>query len=248
MKKKKLDFLVIGTQKGGTSALDYFFRNHPEIQMPQKKELHFFDNEKKFSKKWISYRELHKQFDFSKSNVIRGEVTPIYTYWEPSIRRIWNYNKDIKIIVILRNPIDRAFSHWNMEFGKGKEKKDFTYCIEKEMIRSKVALPDQHRVYSYVDRGFYSEQIRRIYRYFNENQVLFIKQDDFKNNHDLVLLETFKFLNIDKSIKVKKKIVHKREYNTTMTKDNREFLYSIYKNDILEVERLLNWNCSDWKL
>ncbi len=143
-KSPKIDFAIIGTQKGGTSALDYYLRQHPEIGMASRKETHFFDNEKVFSKSKISYRKLEKEFDFSAENKIYGEATPIYMYWKPAIRRIWEYNKDIKLIIVLRNPIDRAFSNWNMEVSRNVEKKCFSYCIKNESNRIAKALPHQH--------------------------------------------------------------------------------------------------------
>ena len=103
-KDKKIDFIIIGTQKGGTSALDHYLRQHPEIGMGKKKEIHFFDDEKIFSKTDINYNKYHDYFDFSIEKKVYGEATPIYIYWDQSCKRIWKYNKDIKLIAILRNP------------------------------------------------------------------------------------------------------------------------------------------------
>ena len=93
----KIDFLVIGTQKGGTTALDYYLRRHPGIEMGRKKELHFFDNEKIFANATVDYSILEKQFSISPGKIY-GDVTPIYMYWEPAIRRIWQYNSRFLII------------------------------------------------------------------------------------------------------------------------------------------------------
>ena len=244
---KRIDFLVIGVQKCGTSALDYYLRQHPEIEMAKKKELNFFNNEIIYSENQISYYKLENQFDFSQGGKIRGEATPVYIYWESSCRRIWEYNQDIKLIAILRNPIERAFSHWKMEVDRNNESKDFIYCIKNERSRSKTALPLQHRIYSYVDRGFYSEQIRRLRRYFNDGQILFIKYDDFVDNQEHELKKTFVFLGVDpESFVFKHSLVRVGNNKSEITYKERAYLNSIYKNEIKEVERLLNWNCSEW--
>ncbi|MGB7755383.1 MAG: hypothetical protein WBL23_04905, partial [Salinisphaera sp.] len=98
--------------------------------------------------------------------IVFGEATPIYMYWHDAPRRMWEYNPNMKLIVVLRNPIDRAFSHWNMEKSRNAESLSFWDAIQNEEPRCKEALPYQHRTYSYVDRGFYLEQLRRLWRYF----------------------------------------------------------------------------------
>ena len=196
-KNRKIDFIIAGTQKGGTTALDYYLRKHPEIGMGNNKELHFFDNETNFSKSKTNYSNYHNCFDFKDNKTVYGEATPIYMYWKPSCKRIWEYNPHIKLIFILRNPITRAFSHWNMEYDRGADKETFSNAIKNEDLRVKKALPFQHRVYSYIDRGFYTKQIERLRKYFDEKQLLFIKYEDFKTNQEFKLKEIFTFISVD---------------------------------------------------
>jgi hypothetical protein len=246
-KNHKIDFLVIGTQKGGTTAIDHYLRQHPEIGMGNEKELHFFDNEEIFSKNKINYSQYDNRFDISANKSIYGEVTPIYLYWEPSCKRIWEYNKEIKIIAVLRNPIDRAYSHWNMEVERNAEQEPFFECIVNERARMRASLPYQHRVFSYVDRGFYSEQIRRYKRYFRDEQMLFIKYEDFKNEQEKEVFKILNFLDVNPDkFTFKPETVHKRAYSKKMSDEEREYLRNIYKNDIREVEKLMNWDCQDW--
>lgn len=247
MKNKKIDFLIIGTQKGGTSALDEYLRQHPEIGMAHKKELHFFDNDTLFSEKEVDYSIYENAFDFSKNNKVYGESTPIYLYWEPCCKRIWEYNKDIKLIAFLRNPIDRAFSQWNMEYARNAEKESFTYCIHNESKRIEETLTRQHRVFSYIDRGCYAEQIRRYKRYFSDEQLLFIKYEAFKKNQEKGLRKVFDFLNVDQDSYIfNEKIVHKINYHYEMKAEDKNYLITVFQDDIREVERLLQWDCRDW--
>ena len=127
----RVDFVIGGTQKGGTSALDSFLRQHPEICMPAtRKELHFFDREAENT----DYNAYHANFDPKPAHRVIGEASPIYMYWKTAPSRIWNYNPKMKWIVALRNPVERAFSAWNMETKRGKEKLSFAEAIEKVQL------------------------------------------------------------------------------------------------------------------
>ncbi len=246
---RKIDFIVAGTQKGGTSALDHYLRQHPDIGMGKRKEVHFFDDENIFGKAKVDYQDYAHQFDFSAGKAIYGEATPIYMYWEPYMRRIWDYNKDVKLIAILRDPANRAFSQWNMQRNDYPKTKDFLECVDEESLRMKRALPHQPRGHCFVDRGFYSAQIRRMQRFFYPNQLLFLKYEDFLENEVDTLITVCEFLSVDpKSVDFKHKMVHVKPYSRQMTTDERNELVKIYLNDIQEVERLLDWDCEKWKV
>lgn len=244
---RKIDFLLVGAQKSGTSALDKYLREHPEIGMAKRKEVHFFDNEKVFLKSQIDYSEYEINFDFNSNKKIFGEATPIYIYWEPSCRRIWEYNRNIKLIFILRNPITRAFSHWNMEFDRKAEKDHFSLAIRNEYERLKEKSPLQHRVFSYTDRGYYSRQILRYKRLFSEEQMLFIKYEEFKSNNKQELSKIFEFLGVKADQYIfNYKEVHTRKKHDTISIEDKSFLINKLEADIRQVEELLNWDCSDW--
>ena len=149
--RMKIDFIICGTQKGGTSALDAYLRRHPEICMAISKEVHFFDNEKAFCDGLPDYSLYHSFFSPQPSHKLVGEATPVYMYWRDATRRIWQYNPNIKLIVVLRNPIDRAYSNWNMERLRNRDTVAFWEAIQNEEERCREALPYQHRIYSYIE-------------------------------------------------------------------------------------------------
>src|SRR5712691_7478177 len=93
---ERLDFIVAGAQKSGTTALHYFLSKHPDIALPDKQEMHFFDDEKIFSQP-VDYELLHRHFQPSARSMTTGECTPSYIYWKPAIERIWSYNPEIKL-------------------------------------------------------------------------------------------------------------------------------------------------------
>ena len=94
------------------------------------------------------------------------------------MQRIHDYNPSIKLIILLRNPIDRAFSHWNMQRDRKLDSLDFLDAVKQEENRAREVYPLQLRKYSYVERGFYSEQMERTFRFFPRDRVLVIKFDD----------------------------------------------------------------------
>src|SRR5207245_5468400 len=91
-----------------------------------------------------------------------GSCTPIYIYCRPAMERICNYNNQLKLLILLLNPADRAYSHWNMQRDRGLENLDFLAAVQEEKNRARQAVPFQLRKFSYVDRGFYAEQIERV--------------------------------------------------------------------------------------
>ncbi|MFY9260095.1 MAG: sulfotransferase domain-containing protein [Gallionella sp.] len=241
---RKVDFVIAGVQKAGTSALDAYLRAHPEICMAKQKEVHFFDRTRFF---WLipNYFAYHAHFSAENTHQLFGEATPIYAYWDVSIQRIWKYNPQMKIIVVLRNPIERAYSHWNMERQRGYETLPFLEAIEKEEQRCKGVLPSQHRVYSYLDRGWYSVQIRRIWRFFPREQIMFIKYETLLSSPNEVLEGVWRFLGVSPII-VEKKIVHARNYESKISEDEFQLLQDRYKHEIRQIESMLGWDCSDW--
>ncbi len=239
-------FIVVGTQKAGTSSLHHYLKNHPEIGLAKMKEVHFFDREINF-KQTPDYNIYLKQFDFNQQKKIYGELTPIYMYWKESCSRIWNYNPDIKLIFILRNPIERAFSHWNMEFDRGNEKHDFHYCIRNEQLRLKNGSLQQRRIVSYCDRGFYAEQIRRFKNRFDEEQLLFIKYEDYVDYQEKILNEIFDFLEVDcAKFSFEPARIHNRFKHSNLNNEDRVYLKDLFASNIQEVEQLLQWDCNDW--
>ena len=107
-KQKRLDFLGIGVAKAGTSALHDYLIQHPQIGMGDTKEIHFFNRSQHYLlPNWFYFR-YHRHFNFKSGKKVYGEITPIYLYWRSAAARIWEYNPEIKLIAILRNPLDRA--------------------------------------------------------------------------------------------------------------------------------------------
>ncbi len=246
-KIKRLDFVLAGAQKSGTTALHYFLSKHPKITMGDQQEIHFFDNDALFVSR-VDYEQLHKHYPALAPSTIAGDCTPSYIYHEPAAERIWKYNPKIKLLVLLRNPVDRAFAHWNMQRFRGREPLDFFDAVREEKTRIAGAPPAEARRFAYVDRGFYGKQLQRLFKFFPREQIKAVKFEEFRDKQRETLTSTFSFLDLKPLRSVRSKDRNVVPYKRAMNWEEKVFLYNLFAEDIGKVEQLLGWDCSDWKL
>jgi hypothetical protein len=242
----KVGFLIAGVQKGGTSSLFSYLRQHRQIGAADTKEVHFFDDEETFREGRPDYAVYHRRFVSKRSARIYGEATPIYLYWSQALARIREYNPDMKIVVLLRNPVQRAWSHWQMETRRKMETLPFSMAIRQESARTREALPWQHRVYSYLDRGFYAGQINRVRNLFSERQLMFIKSERFYTAPAQTVAEVVKFLDLPPAPIDTSYRRNRDAGDWAMAEEDRQFLIDIFRSDVHQVESLLGWDCGDW--
>ena len=243
----RLDFILAGAQKSGTTALHYFLNRHPDIAMGDQQEIHFFDNDLQFVSE-PDYQKLHKHYPLLASSMIAGDCTPSYMYHEPAAERIFEYNPKIKFLVLLRNPVDRAFAHWNMQRFRNREPLDFFDAVREEQTRIAGAPATEARRFAYVERGFYGRQLERFFNFFPREQVKAVKFDDFKANQGQTVAAILSFLGRKPLRSIRNKDRNIVPYERAMNWEERVFLYNLFAEDIGKVEQLLGWNCSDWKL
>jgi len=219
--------------------------------------MHFFDDEEIFAR-MVDYELLHRHFQpIGRSTLLRfvtarqaiaGEVTPSYLYWEPAMERIRNYNPQIKLIILLRNPVDRAFAHWNMQRFKDCEPLDFLEALKEEPRRIAQPLTVESRRFAYVDRGFYCEQLERVFKFFPREQVKIVKFEDFRDRKQESLDRIFEFLGVKRLRGVRDKDRNVVPYERAMTPEERRHLAGVFSAEIAKLEQMLGWDCSDWKL
>lgn len=253
-KIERLDFIVPGAQKSGTTALHYFLKQNPQIALPDRQEMHFFDDEDIFSQQPVDYELLHRHFRKRPVRLLpvrlglAGEVTPSYLYWKPAMERIWNYNPQIKLIILLRNPTDRAFAHWNMQQFKGREPLDFLDALKEEPSRIAQPISVESRRFAYLDRGFYSNQLERVFRFFPRRQVKMVKFEDFRDRKQETLDGIFEFLGVKALRGVRDKDRNVVPYERAMTNEERKYLFGVFSEEIATLEQMLGWDLSDWKV
>jgi len=165
------NLFIPGAAKSGTSALHTYLNQHPDIYMSKVKEPHFFSHEDRFSK---GIREYGKLFEDGKDFPIRGESSTGYMVFPKVIERIQRYIKDPKFIFVLRNPIDRAYSHYWWLRGLGFEKRSFREAILADMNEE----PDPENYASrfgnykyYFQFGCYTKWVRRFLDAFGQNAI-----------------------------------------------------------------------------
>ena len=210
---------------------------------------HFFDDEARFAEgKPVNYDILHEGIKLKPKSLIVGSCTPIYTYWKPALERIRNYHPGIKLIVLFRNPVDRAFSQWNMNWDRKREPLGFLDAVAAELKERAENPSSQSRRRSYVDRGFYSEQVERVFRFFPRDQVRVIKFEEFRRRTSEVVNDVCRFLGVKPLTKLKNREQNLIPYERQITDEERAYLCSVYQEDIGRLEQLLGWDCSDWKV
>ncbi|MEY2543753.1 MAG: hypothetical protein QOE81_1214 [Verrucomicrobiota bacterium] len=258
-KIERLDFIVAGAQKSGTTALRYFLKKNPQIALPDRQELHFFDDEEIFSQQQVDYELLHRHFRvrgasrtgiglaLTRRGVLAGEVTPSYLYWKPAMERIRNYNPQIKLIILLRNPVDRAFAHWNMQRFKDREPLDFLDALKEERNRLTELPPIESRRFAYVDRGFYSGQLDRVFEFFQREQVKIVKFEDFRDRKQETLDQIFEFLGVKRLRRVRDKDRNVVPYERGMRPDERKYLSGVFSAELTKLEQMRGWDLSDWR-
>lgn len=248
---RKLDFAIAGAQKGGTSTLDTFFRRHPQIQMARGKETHVFDDE---TADWANpdYTRLDAYFPADDGR-LRGEATPITLYWRPAIRRLRDYNPDIKLILLLRDPVARAFSNWRQEFGAGRETLPFARAIRegRERVRREAEVEGLHRYYSYIDRSRYGGQLAYLSAHFPRAQIHCEISEAFFAAPAPTLRRLANFLEIDPFPDALSR-VHRNPalpaiYPSALTEADAAYLTALFRDDVAAVEVFLGRRVAEWR-
>jgi len=161
------DFVIIGAQKGGTSFLYHLVTRHPLVEPAASKELHFFDRSELFHRGAGWYRRCFPRSGWKDGRKsITGEATPYYLFDPPVAKRMAQVVPQARLIALLRNPIDRAYSHYQMQVKRGTEPRTFQEAIEQQDS-------------SYVSRGVYIDQLLRWFEFFGKEQMLILKSEDF---------------------------------------------------------------------
>ena len=199
-------FLIIGAQKAGTTALFSILSQHPQIIAPKIKEMHFFDAPSSEYGDFSSYRKLFPLPHDLEPNKLTFESSPSYLYHPKSPQRIYECSEKIKIIIILRDPVERAFSAWNMYHRFQHEKDHPHYALADfrsfdDAVMQEIKVLDEtnweNNPIAYVKRGIYVEQIKRYYNYFSGDDVLILDYLELLNNPQLALKKVCYFLQIE---------------------------------------------------
>ncbi len=189
------NFFVVGVQKAGTTSLHNYLSTHPQICLPHQKETKFFIVDE-YYKNGLAFYESKYFADCTKEAII-GEVDPDYVFFPAAMERLdQNFDlSSIKFIVVLRDPVGRAFSHYLMTYRRGLEPLAFFEAIQAEHRRLDGSFHNQMD-FSYVARGFYMDQIERLLRYIDRQNLLVLPLEDLRDCPRETLRTVFNFLGV----------------------------------------------------
>jgi len=258
----RVDFVVAGVQKAGTTAVHDFLRQHPQVALLRDQALHFFDKKENFGpssprdesvrladrtgpSEKADYRILHSNFDPGWRWRTAGEVTADYLYYPQALERIAVYNPKMKIIIALRHPTERAFSQWNMRREKNQEPLEFIDALKRDQ---EIGLAKNPRGNAYIARSLYEPQLAKVFNLFPREQVLVFKYETFRADPFPIVDQIFDFIGVDRKPGLKNKERNVGSYSRKLTTQEREYAAGIFADDITKIEKLLGWDCRDWRL
>lgn len=254
------DFLIIGAARCGTTSLYQYLTEHPSIIPGVGKEIYFFD--KKFAKGVNWYKtffptklSMSRAESKQKNKCLTGEATPRYLHYPHAPKRIFELIPNVKLIVLLRNPTDRAYSHYQMEVSSGNEELSFEDAIEQEEKRIKEdmkKMKNDENFYSvnfyrksYLTRGIYVEQLKRWFKFFPKEKFLILKSEDLYSDPSKIYHQTLDFLGL-KKYELNSFKAHRMRKYSSISKETREKLTDYFRPYNEQLYQLLDRNF-DWK-
>ncbi len=217
------NFIVVGANKGGTTSIYHYLHQHPEVYLSPVKEPHFFSKDidinlfkREFAQnklqdieKYVNgdmHEEYHaafirdetqyrKLFKNVKNEKAIGELSTSYLYSSVAANEIHKLIPDCKIIICLRNPIERAYSHYRMNLWTGNSNEfDFHKALLDDFDHDPKVWGNAHL---YTEIGMYYEQVKRYIDVFGKNNVKIIFTEDMKKNAAAVIREVYEFIGVD---------------------------------------------------
>ncbi len=276
MNQKSPKFIIIGAGKCGTTSLHNYLDQHPQVYICPQKETFFFMAEEKRqqNQKWgavTSIEEYSKLFSQAPENSVIGEISTVYYSHKDSASLIHQYIPQTKIIAILRDPAQRAFSDYQMHFRKGREKRDFSTTIKAQR--------------KYIRQGFYYAELKPFFEIFARDQIKILLYEDLCKNSLSFMQDLFRYIEVDDQFipdmskrgrdsalpknavlnrllskqnlltkaltnlipnSITNKLIKQNSYKPKLSDKDRSQLVQIYREDILQLQELLELDLSAW--
>ena len=238
------DFYIIGFAKCGTTSLFEYLISHPNVHPPKGKEIDFFDRLYSRGINWYKVGfpfKIQKFFDtvFLRKKFLTGEATPRYIEHPHAINRIKEITPNAKFIILLRNPIDRAFSQHNMNVKNDYEINNFSDALKEEPRRIANRIEKMTNdvsyyswnfdLYAYLEHGIYVDKIKRWMDVFPKEQFLIIQSEELLKNPSKIYNDVLEFLGLSKWEPKEFTLYKKRKYKEKMSSDLRHELVEYFK-------------------
>lgn len=198
--KQTPNFIIIGTEKGGTTSLYEYICKHPQVIPSIEKEIHFFTQN---FQKGINWYSAHFPYIFNDGNYITGEASPSYLDYVGTAKKVFEFIPEVKLIIILRNPVNRAISRYYHSLRQGLESSSFEEAINPEIQAIQQAsdpflLIQNHefRKSRYILYGLYVYLLKSWMTMFPKEQILILKSEDLYNVPVEVMKQVFSFLGL----------------------------------------------------
>jgi hypothetical protein len=253
----KFDFFIIGAQKCGTTALFSYLDKHPSCMGASGKESLLFSTlfEGKIGNKEMCRFFMRKEWLKKYRKQLLFDATPENVYLEEVPQRIYNHNPEARLIFLVREPVSRAISEYNMacwyakernkcvredpdreyfNYMKCPERYSFSWFIEEELRRIKETgsyLPSAFHYPDFIRHGLYSEQLKRYYKYFNPKQILILEDKELKNHKKEILYRVEDFLNIKHRVWKDEELVNSNVgvYSLPVQEDCKQYLTDFFR-------------------
>lgn len=225
-----IDFCLAGVEKAGTTSLAGYLSAHPNIRMPLRKEVRYFNDERFFHLGETGNPEwYHRNFWWhARKKQITGDASPQYFLHPKAAERIKAYNPNMRVLVLLRPPADRMVSYWQMVNRGGA---NVTWAHFQKVAQERPG------------KWLFSESIKRWRLVFPEDQICFLPQKLLLHHHTAALSQVFAFLDVEDLSDVTNAL----RRNVARKKSDIVFeANDVLMRDMDEVERLLGWERSDW--
>lgn len=236
----KLSYVVVGAIKGGTTALDYFLSQHSSICTAVQKETHFFIRDIFFRRETPAYEWLDFSFQHYRGECVIGESTPEYMYFPSAAERLHAYNPRLRLIFLLRDPAERAYSQYRMAVARGQEDRPFAVALREDLR----AQDGTEGVYT--AGGFYLRCLRSYLRYFPASQMLFLRSETLRRRHRDTLKTIYSFLGVNPAIVPEQRILLAGP-GPPLESADRRLLVRLYDCEVRELEQFLGWHLADWR-
>lgn len=200
--KRKINTFIIGAQKAGTTSLYDWLGQHPDILAPQEiKDYHFFSDNALYKKGETYFEDFYKS-----SNVpVRLHSAVNYLYFDTKCaERLHKYNPNSKLIICLRNPVDRAVSAFKYFKRTLREPHTFSEALNKE-LNNELQTHQELANNTYIAHGMYYKQIQFYLNYFNRDQIFFVFFEELTDSSKQIdlLKRITKFLEVDDDFEFK---------------------------------------------
>lgn len=246
------DFIILGAQKSGTTSLYKYLSSHSQVIPPARKEIHFFDNNFHRGVNW--YRSHFPQsLEKRLRGSITGEASPYYLYHPHAPRRIANVVPDVKLIILLRNPVDRAISHYwhevnhceaeDLAMMEAMKREEERLAAEKKSLENgNIDYSYAHQHYSYKDRGKYLDQICLYLKYFSREQIKITKSSVFFDDTQRAVDEIVDYLGLRREQIKDLEPSNTGSYRKRIDSTARDYLEDYFREHNLKLERELGIN------